>query len=455
VTAHAIRVTVRLAAASNLSALSRVAPGGPFGPSASELATLDAYVAAFNRQFELYGRRVVLVPYQGRNDFVAEDLGAGAVLTEEDAATAARTLHAFADVSLVDSSLPYDAALADDGVVSLGLPALPATDYAAAAPWEYTAGPDCTKAAEATGAVLGRQLAGGPAALAGDPGLRRTVRRFGIVSVALPAGAACARQTLAQLARHHVGVAESATLPFALSASDSGQSAAEAQAAVAQMKAGGVTSVICSPCDPLAPLVLMAAADRLDYHPEWWVEPALAGAQTDTDALTRILPPDQADHLISFGTAPLPYASQEAVRAFRAGEPDPGARPAASFAATYMTLLELFDALQLAGPDLTPRNLAVAMGRLPRSLPGGMLGGWDGAAGPADPAATYSVLKWFAARPSPVDGRPGTWVACDAGRLFPYAGPGPRVPAHATLVCTPADAAGSSGHGGPATGGPR
>jgi len=439
VTSDTVRVAFRVAPLSQLKSLYPLIPASAIGTPAQQVATVEDYLAVFNRDFELYGRRVVLVPYAGTGDLV----DVGPTGDQRDASFVGATLNVFADLSLLDSSPPYADDLATQHVVSVGLEATPAAAYAAAAPYEYSPGPDCSKAARATAAVLGRQLAGLDATDAGDPGLEGTVRRYAMLNIDTTLGTACARAVATGLAAHGVAIRPVDALP-----EDLGHEAAAAQAALAQMQADRVTTVICSSCDPATTRLAMQAADRLGYHPEWWLVSDLAGGQTDTGALTRVLPADQVDHAISTGNPTVPSAADEALRAYRLGRPASGSAPVPTYALTYQALLQLFDGLQLAGPDLTPSSLAAAMRHLPASAADGLFGAWSGRAGPYDPAAAFTVVRWDPAVRSPLDGRPGAWVACDGARQFAYRPGGSGVPVHTPLVCSARPAPTRAGRGG-------
>ncbi|MGP8060024.1 MAG: hypothetical protein ACLP9C_10350 [Acidimicrobiales bacterium] len=431
VTGSTIVLSYRSASTSQLAELYALVPPGVIGTNAEEVATMKAYVNAFNKEFELYGRHVVLRPYQGAGDFISEDLGEDQAQAEEDATTVASSIGAFADISLIDSSAVYSADLAAQHVVTSSLYENELSWYQQYAPWEYTPGPNCTKAAQATAAILGKQLGGLPASLAGDADLRDKTRVFGIIYPQNPQAAGCQTADVDAMARYHRTVVKSVGIQFDLS-----QLVQQSQSAVAQMKAAGVTTIIVSSADPVTPTFMMQAADSQDYHPEWWFQSYFTGGQTNTDSLNRLFPADQRDHVLGVGNPVQPPQQQEAIRAYDIGNRQPGAKPIPSYIYTYASLLQFFDALQLAGPDLTPQNFQVAMSHIPRSSPGGMLGGWNGADGPYDPSSTYKVVAYSNTAISLLDGQPGAFVACDGGRVFSYDARGADVPAHTQLTCS-------------------
>jgi hypothetical protein len=133
--------------------------------------------------------------------------------------------------------------------------------------------------------------------------------------------------------------------------------------------------------------------------------------------------------------AAVPVAQQEAVTAYRLAVGDPTAEPPPAYQYVYEPLLLLFDALQAAGPDLTPETFAAGLDSLPPSLPGGELGPWSFGPGTVDPAAGFQLLRWDASAISPVDDRPGTGLPCNGGVVVSFADPAASLPDHRQLSC--------------------
>jgi hypothetical protein len=225
-------------------------------------------------------------------------------------------------------------------------------------------------------------------------------------------------------------IVKSVTVKFDLSAL-----IATASASVAEMKAAGVTTVILSSADPITPKFFFQAADADHYYPEWWFQSYFANGQTDNDAYTRLWPSDQTKDIFGLGVQTQPRNLQEAITAYRLGNYTPGAQPVPSFFWDYASILPFFEALQLAGPDLTPVNYEAAMHRIIQSSSGGMLMGWNGASGPYDPSSSFGVVKYTLALRSPLDGQFGTYISCDGGKQFAYSDTASDVPAHQQIVC--------------------
>lgn len=433
VTAKTITITYRAASTAQLAELYGLLPPKVVGTNAEAVNTLQAYINTFNRSFELYGRKVKLVPFDGKGDFIDEDLGEDQAQAQEDAITVASSIKAFADMSLVDASALYASDLGAQDVVTSSLYENTASWYQQNAPWEYSPGPNCTKSAQATGAILGKQLGGLPAVLAGDPALRAKTRTFGIIYPLNPQAEQCEAADAAAMAHFGHPVVKAVSVKFDLSAL-----IATADQAVAEMKAAGVTTVILSSSDPITPKFFMEAADADHYYPEWWFQSYFSGGQTNNDSFTRLFPADQIKNAFGIGMQTQPKNLQEAVTAYKMGNTQPGAQILPSYFWAYESVLQFFDALQLAGPDLTPQNFEAAMRRIPQSKPWGMLMGWNGDRGPYDAAAQFHVVRYDLQRASPLDGQLGTYIACDGNKAFPYSADGTGVPAHTPLTCAPA-----------------
>ena len=441
VTARTVTVTWRLYPASGQASLGSLVPSADLGTPAEQLATARAFVTTFNRTFELYGRHVVLVPYTGRGDPVAELTGQGQAAAATDAATA-RRLGAFADSSAWASTPAYEQALAAEHVVGLSLYPVPDDVLAAAAPFAYSTAPVCSKTAAATAALVGRSLARTPVAFGAVASDGQT-RVFGLVEAGSTDQQACAAGIASALERQD-GVTPAITVRVG---DDPASLGSQVDRAVAQLQAAGVTTVLCSTCDAVVAPALTREATMDHYRPEW--------VQADgPDALGALLDPLQAPRSLSLGVPAAPITRGEVHQAFVLGHPG-RSQPAPDAAQLYEPLLLLFDALQQAGPDLTPATFARGLESLPASVPGGVFGGWAFAAGTHDPSADAAVLQWQRLTPSPGSGQPGTWTACNGGTLYPYSGAPPQLPAGAQVLCggsvsTTAASLGRAGWGPPA-----
>jgi hypothetical protein len=420
VTRMTITLTYRYASTTELSLLYALIPKTVVGTNEEAVRTMQRYVRLFNKYFELYGRKVVLVPYQGQGNFINEDTGSGQQEAQADAVAVAKKYHAFADMSLVDSSVIYTEELEQEHVIAFGLYLQDRAWYRAHAPWQYTPGPNCTKSAKAIATVLGKGFAGTPAIFAGDPSLRSKPRSYGIIYPNNPESTICAQELEADLARDGVKVTQTYSFTF-----DPSQLVGESETAVAQMQSRGVTTVICSSCDPVTPIYLFQAASHQGYHPEWFLQSYFALSTSQLDQFVQLFQkaaPDEARGIIGLGEASV-AGPDEAVRAYEMANHGSPAGILPSYPFAYGSLLMFFDGLQAAGPYLTPTTFARGLQDAAELAPGkGMYGGWAFGPGIVDPEATFQIVKWVPTAISPEDGKPGTFVACDGGRFFSYRG---------------------------------
>ncbi len=415
VTGTTITLTYREATSSQLQPLYSMVPTSVVGTNGEAVATMQAYIKLFNHFFDLYGRHVVLRPYAGQSNFLAEDSGLDAPEAQADATTA-YDLGAFADMSLVDSSQIYVTDLAANRVIAFSLYLEPAAWYRQFAPYEYATGPDCNKGAAAAAAFLGTTVAGVAATDVGT-GLEGRSGRIGIIYPDTGQFPACARQISHDLqARYRVSPTK--VLGYTV---DLPSLSVQAQSIMASLKSSGVTTVVCSSCDPITPQFLAKAAVAEDYFPQWYVEPAFALAGSDDDGFVRLLPDQVVAHVVQPGTVSLPRSRQEAFRALQ----DAGFRSRLdpTYPFVYAELLMFFDALQNAGPHLTPRTFENGVFAIPASSAGAPFGAWKEGPGIFDPQNGFTLMHWDPRLVSNEDGEPGAFQTCDAGNSFSYDNP--------------------------------
>jgi ABC-type branched-subunit amino acid transport system substrate-binding protein len=198
-----------------------------------------------------------------------------------------------------------------------------------------------------------------------------------------------------------------------------------AQQAIVQFKAAGDTTVITA-CDPFSLALLTKAAVAQNYHPEWLLN-GVAGDDLDSVAQTY----DQSEvtgHL--FGL------SEAAPETATVGPDSPagqlyqkltGHQIPTNTDGDYSSLVWLFDALQAAGPDLTPANMARGVHAVPPlGAPSYAYGSWNfnegpsGRAGSGDHTAVNDArwVYWNATGVSPDNGKAGTYVAVFGGKRY-------------------------------------
>ncbi len=433
VTATTINLVYREAATDELALLYTLLPQSIVGTNDEAIATVQKYVDTFNKYFELYGRKVVLVPYQGQGNFINEDTGTGSDAAAADALTVKTSLHGFVDMSLIDSSVIYTKALQSQGVISFGLYLQSADFYTQNTPWQFTNGPNCAKTADAIGSLAGKGMAGHKAGMASEASLQTKNRTFGIVYPDNPQSALCEQLIVKALARYGITPKVTVAVPFDISSLITSSSNA-----IAQFQAAGVTTVIDSSSDPITPIYFLKAATSTGYGPEWLLQSYFAGGANTIDGFVQddiskagADSLKQGNSILALGNNSVPRAQQEAIKAFEEsnnGSAD-GILPSYPFA--YGDVLYFFDLLQAAGPNLTAANLAGASANtsvLIPSGPGGEMGGWTFGAGMVDPSSTYQLLRWSNTTISTQNGQPGTFLPCYGGQVFTYTQNGKDVP---------------------------
>ncbi len=430
VTATTINVSFREATSAILNALYTLVPKDVVGTSQEAIQMMQALFNTFNKSFELYGRHVVLEPYVGKGNFITEDTGGGATQAEADAVNVADSLHAFADISLVGSSDPYTEDLMANHVIAFQLYIHTQQYYQQNSPWLYSPGPNCNKSADGIASIFGRQLRGVGAQFAGGS-LKGKPIKIGVVYQNTPQGAACTQALDQALQQYNLLPVKQAAVTFDLS-----KLSDEASSAISEMQQAGVNTVICSGCDPISPMFYFKSAIADHYEPEWFFQSLYAAGATTTEKFMRLYPSSQTRHLITTGAYPLPLTDAEANTAFNLGNTDPSAKIFPSYNLVYATVLQFFDALQLAGPNLTPANFEQAMKSIPESIPGGELAGWNGAYGPYDPSSTFQIMKWDPNGTSISDGQKGAFELCNGGTQYPYFSNITTMPLGKPLACS-------------------
>lgn len=409
VTGDSVTLVYRRQNTASQAAISALA--GEAVPNDDEyIADLQTYAALFNQQYELYGRKVEVVPYQGQSDYLQEDLGNNQSLAQADAATA-RELGGFIDITFPSAgSLFYSAALFDEGIIAYGFPLNPDTYYEQNAPYAVNWWISGTGWAKWAANLVCQRMAGMPAAFAGDPAMHGKQRVFGLVGVEFPTWLQVADDIKARLSAQ-CGVDVAAFVTYA---ENLGTMQQDASSAVARMRDAGVTTVICF-CDPLMPIFISQQASDQDYRPEWIF-------QNQYDAIDQQADQSQFAHAIAPGPPLRPAEQTEAYAAYKLVDPD-GEPRSIYFQAAYSTMLHVFGSLQSAGPDLNPTSYLGGVFSMPSSLPGGDLGDWRFGSGAFTPVVSTGVVWWKTDKPSQ-NGRPGGWVDCEGGVSFPLDDPG-------------------------------
>ena len=167
VTPTEIVVSARLAGLPDFSAApSDSGPAASFSVKPEEIKrTLEGLAEYFNSRFQFYGRKIKLVPFDGKGNFNTELQGGGQEAVEADAVKASEEIKAFADIIAI--SAPYSDALARRKMLSFGAPYMSQEWMAERRPYAWSPTVDCTFLQQTVSDYVNKRVAGRPAKYAG------------------------------------------------------------------------------------------------------------------------------------------------------------------------------------------------------------------------------------------------------------------------------------------------
>lgn len=348
------------------------------------LAAVEDLVEMGNQLYETYGREVKVVPFRASGD------GRSPSAAKADA-VAVVEMGAFASIGGPTQTSAYQHELARNQVLCIQCGYASTDDVLSVdAPyaWGYLSTPD-----QLLFGVFGygtNLLYGQKAKFAGDPKIRATTRKFGIVHYEQdpPVFGPLKAEAIATYSAQGVDVGT--IIQYLL---DPNSLNAQAQAIIGRLKREGVTSVVFLG-DPLMPRLLTQQATKQDYFPEWIFTGTVF---TDTTAVARLYDPKQMAHAFG-GSANPARTTPEASESWRLYRWFFGRKPDAP-----RTLLlwgpivqQLFLGIHMAGPHLRAETFAGGLFRYPPTG-GNDVGGKDGLAlfaegylkGDTTPAISY------------------------------------------------------------------
>lgn len=371
VSSSTITVTARLTTDQSFQqTLAELAGASLSDTNADDERTLNAIAEYFNTHFQFYGRKIVVKYFTGQGSLSNELQGYGQAEAEADAATA-QSLGAFADITA--ESEPYATALWQDGIMGFGDPYMPESWHEQHAPYDWSAATDDTQLANDISSYADQKLCGSDAVYAGAP-YNTEPRKFAGIAPENELYQVAAQQFTSTMDAHNCPVTD---FEYTL---DLGTESQQASNLVAQLKAGGYTTIICG-CDPIFPVYLSGEAAQQNYFPEF-IE--IGAALVDQDYVGQLYNQQFYAHAlgISPNEATVPYTQTLGYAAYEAGcQEDPsicnGQGPAFFVNVIYEQFDQMAIGLQMAGPDLTPSTFQTGMFDYPlREGPYG-LWGWS------------------------------------------------------------------------------
>jgi len=390
----------------------------------------QTFLNYFNSVYELYGRKVVIQPVTATANSTQEALDQDQTQACADATTIAQQVHAFGETGMLyqiqgGGSAPFSQCAAQEKLVEFqGNAYYGENIFQGENPYVWGTLASCTNIAAQMAEVIGTELAGKKAVYAGGS-LKNDVRKFGtyipnINSYIGCNGSPSSTEVKLLTTKYHVPL--SAVDTFFHYDLDISTFAQSAQQAIVQFKAAGVTTIVLA-CDPFSVGFLTKAAAAQNYYPEWMLE-GTAGTDTDNYGQTYD-PAEVTGHMFGVSeanatgdiygpTSPAGKLYQKLTGHAIPQETD----------GNYANLVEIFDALQAAGPNLTPQNMARGMHALPvLGAPTYSYGAWSwnvsptGQSGVGEHSSLIDarMVWWNPTLTSPVNGKPGSFVAANNG----------------------------------------
>ncbi|HZU80645.1 MAG TPA: hypothetical protein VE991_12070 [Acidimicrobiales bacterium] len=396
VSASTINVTARLTTDQSFQqTLATLAGAQLRDTNADNERTINALVQYFNSHFQFYGRKIAVKYYTGQGSLSNELQGYGQAQAEVDANSAA-SMGSFADVTA--ESEPYATALWQDGVMGFGDPYMPNSWHINHAPYDWSLATDGTDLATDAANYVVQKLcpAGTPAALAGG-GLKNAPRKFANIAPQNELYQESAK-IFSQIMAAHGCVSNS--FQYSL---DLGTESQQAANLVAQLKAGGYTTIVCG-CDPIFPVYLSGQAAQQSFLPEF-VE--IGAALVDQDYVGQLYNQSFFSH--AFGISPnlaaVPYTQTLGYAAYKTVNSD---EPAFFVNNIYLQLDQLAIGIQMAGPDLTPASFQAGMYKYPAKL--GPAGLWAFSPTQHTIPNDFREVCWSPNTVSPYNGKMGAYI---------------------------------------------
>ncbi|MCZ7536483.1 MAG: ABC transporter substrate-binding protein [Acidimicrobiia bacterium] len=289
-----------------------------------------------------------------------EALGQGREGACQGATKIVEELDAFAVIS--ETSQVFTECASERGLMTFAAGAYASEDwYQEQHPYAWHLTMSCTVIADHVAEYLGKRLtlADDSAEFAGGSQQGKT-RKFGTYIPDIETYLSCNDRTIEILEKDYGVTERSQRITYAL---DISRFAEQAQRAILQFKADGVTTIILA-ADPFSVQFLTAAAREQEYSPEWII---IGSAAVDTDNFGRSYDQESVDGHI-FGVSQLPQdellmgPDGEAGRLY---EKLTGETIRGGTTGSLNSVITLFNFLQAAGPDLTPENVAAGAQSLP------------------------------------------------------------------------------------------
>ena len=325
--------------------------------NSDQFATMKELIRYYETYYEMYGRKVNLVTFEGTGNALDE------VAARADAAQIALQYKPFAVFGGPALTSAFADELAAHQVICIACtPGQPEKFYGDRDPYVYALDGSPSQKEKHVVEYLTKQIIGKPASHAGDE-FKDKPRKLGLLYLE-SSGAS------KELADQFAADMQTAGSPFAEVIAyqlDPTTIQATATQVITKLKAAGVTTIVFSG-DPVAPRDFTKEATAQEYFPEWVVA---ASTLVDTSAFARTYDPDQWKH--AFGVTQLAARTPtDQIGAFYIYKWFTGVEPPAndSIGVIAPNPALFFAAIQKVGPNLTPQTFRDAVFALPPTANG-------------------------------------------------------------------------------------
>jgi hypothetical protein len=388
--------------------------------------TITKHVEMLNTYYEMYGRKLVVEFYE------SQGTSADAATARADAVKIAEEMDPFIVLGAPALTTAFGEEINARGILCYGCGGGTREDIQnirnadAERPLFYGGGLDNEQARQHNIEALVNQVAGQPAAYAGDESMHETERVFGYVYIETSEDSTISAESYRdELAERGVELAE--MVPYALDPATLQETASNV---ITRLKSAGVTTVIFAG-DPIAPRDFTQEATAQEYFPEWFLNLSVL---IDTNVFGRTYDQQQWAH--AFGISALSTRIDSEAFGEITGRKIyswfHGEEPAAVDTIGVLVPGPNFVAnmIQAAGPDLNYTSFrdgvfsyeAVRRGVVSPSATWGDHGRWDRLEGP-DYEGIDDVTKiWWdpedVAKDEIQTEGPGVWQFVDGGQRY-------------------------------------
>ncbi len=421
VTAKEITIVVRrFPESANSQAVEAATTAAGFASTEVARAVGDVWRPWFNKVYELWGRKVKWVIYESQfGDETAEAQSKGKEGACADANVIKNDIKAFAVMS--SSNVFAECAAERKMVVFWGGAYFPERWYKKHHPYVWHTTMECERISYQVAEYVGKRLANKPAKWAKN--LQKDKKRvFATYVPNNPEYQYCVGITTKE-ARDKYGVQPGPRYDYTL---DISRFADEAANAAISFNAAGATTLVMA-CDPISMVFLTQSAKAQNWWPEWF---NIGVALNDSDNFPRTWDGEEIRGSL-FGMSQVGATKKvlgpesESGKSYKAatGTNIPAGTTGQPF---YMNFIAAFNAMQAAGPNLTPQTLADAFWALPPAgAPNYDVGyisyqdGSNGTKGAKDHAGIDDSREiWWNASGTGADGKKGTYVETHGGKRF-------------------------------------